>query len=128
MYTITEAASILKGTLVLNENDNQTFRYLLTDSRQIGVAGESLFAIKGDRHDGHLYINDLIRKGVKILLLAIYLFHKIKKSILLWWKNTLDALQQLTSFHRKNLIENDRKLRAVMAKLLSRNGLPIVQN
>lgn len=43
MYTITEAASILKGTLVLNENDNQTFRYLLTDSRQIGVAGESLF-------------------------------------------------------------------------------------
>ena len=54
MYTITEAASILKGTLVLNVNDNQTFRYLLTDSRQSGVAGESLFfAIKGDRHDGH---------------------------------------------------------------------------
>lgn len=45
MYTITEAASILNGKMVLNVNDCQTFRYLLTDSRQSGVAGESLFLL-----------------------------------------------------------------------------------
>lgn len=102
MYTITEAASILKGTLVLNENDNQTFRYLLTDSRQIGVAGESLFfAIKGDRHDGHLYINDLIRKGVKNFVVSDIPISQNKEVNFIVVENTLDALQQLASFHRK---------------------------
>ena len=102
MYTITEAASILKGTLVLNENDNQTFRYLLTDSRQIGVAGESLFfAIKGDRHDGHLFINDLIRKGVKNFVVSDIPISQNKEANFIVVENTLDALQQLASFHRK---------------------------
>lgn len=102
MYTITEAASILKGTLVLNENDNQTFRYLLTDSRQIGVAGESLFfAIKGDRHDGHLFINDLIRKGVKNFVVSDISISQNKEANFIVVENTLDALQQLASFHRK---------------------------
>ena len=102
MYTITEAASILKGTLVLNENDNQTFRYLLTDSRQIGVAGESLFfAIKGDRHDGHLYINDLILKGVKNFVVSDIPISQNKEVNFIVVENTLDALQQLASFHRK---------------------------
>lgn len=101
MYTITEAASILKGTLVLNVNDNQTFRYLLTDSRQSGVAGESLFfAIKGDRHDGHLFINDLIRKGVKNFVVSDTHTSQNKEANFIVVENTLDALQQLASFHR----------------------------
>ena len=102
MYTITEAASILNGKMVLNVNDCQTFRYLLTDSRQSGVAGESLFfAIKGDRHDGHLFINDLIRKGVKNFVVSDTPVSQNKEANFIVVENTLDALQKLASFHRK---------------------------
>ncbi len=40
-------------------------KYLLTDSRYVEKATESIFfAIRGQRHDGHEYISDLIAKGV----------------------------------------------------------------
>ncbi len=39
---------------------------LLTDSRQLSVPQNTLFfAIKGERHDGHRFITELYRKGVR---------------------------------------------------------------
>lgn len=41
-------------------------KYLLTDSRYVDKATESIFfAIKGNRHDGHQFIAELINKGVR---------------------------------------------------------------
>lgn len=40
--------------------------YLLTDSRQISFPEQSIFfAIKGDRHDGHQFLSELYKNGVR---------------------------------------------------------------
>jgi len=45
---------------------NTTAQYLLTDSRYVEQATESIFfAIKGERHDGHAFIDELYNKGVR---------------------------------------------------------------
>ena len=41
-------------------------QYLLNDSRQLSSPSSSIFfAIKGLHHDGHQYLDDLYRKGVR---------------------------------------------------------------
>ncbi|MBX2841022.1 MAG: bifunctional UDP-N-acetylmuramoyl-tripeptide:D-alanyl-D-alanine ligase/alanine racemase [Flammeovirgaceae bacterium] len=79
-------------------------RYLLIDSRKLISGKDSIFfAIKGLRHDGHLYINELYKKGVKAFVVSdsgtkweeSFQEAKFFKS-----ENTVQTLQQLVAFHR----------------------------
>lgn len=100
-YSLSDISAVIKGQLFLNVPDSQHFRFLLTDSRSSGMAAESLFfAIKGDRHDGHKFIGDLIKSGVKNFIVStdVYLQHQDANFIRV--ENTLDALQQLAAYHR----------------------------
>ena len=76
---------------------------LLTDSRKIAHAETSLFfALKGDRHDGHRFIESCAEQGVSNFIVS-----EFKDE----WKNlpanfvvvtdTLDALQKLATYHRE---------------------------
>ena len=63
-YTIQEIAALLKAKASVVEN--QRISWLLTDSRSSFFPEESLFfALKTSRNDGHRYIGDLYKRGIR---------------------------------------------------------------
>jgi Alr-MurF fusion protein len=80
-----------------------TIEYLLLDSRKVNSPGTSLFfALKGSRRDGHAFIPELYKKGVRNFVVS----EKTDASAypeanLLFVEDTLAALQQLAAYHRK---------------------------
>jgi alanine racemase len=78
-YTSADIAKITKSALT--GPSDLIVSELITDSRQTSFAEEAAFiAISGKNHDGHLFIDTLYRKGVKVFIvsrlpenLAIYL-------------------------------------------------------
>ena len=79
--------------------------WLLTDSRSLCFPAETLFfAIKTKRNDGHNYIRELYKRGVRNFVVS-YLpddMNDYKESNFLLVRNTLTALQTLAAEHRKS--------------------------
>ncbi len=101
-YTIEEVARILSGELIINNEQRTVITELLTDSRIIIKKETSLFfALKG-RQDGHSFIPSLIEKGVSNFIVSNHNneFKELPANFVLV-EDTLVALQQLASFHRK---------------------------
>ena len=105
-YTIGEIAGIINAELVtFDGNENQKERkinWLLTDSRSLCFPEETLFfALKSQRNDGHRYIEELYHRGVcNFVVEQTEGLEHLKHACLLKVSNTLDALQNLASYHR----------------------------
>lgn len=66
MFSIQEIVAITKGSAIQLAYPYDRLSHLLIDSRKIVFAQTSLFfAIHGERHNGHLFIPELIKKGVR---------------------------------------------------------------
>lgn len=102
-YSLATISTIVNGTLT-GINGSHLIKNLLIDSRKINDVDTSLFfAIKGERHDGHAYIQELYEKGIRgfvVTRLPENIEHFAAANFILV-KNTLFALQQLCAFHRK---------------------------
>ena len=74
------------------------------DSRKASSdPGTLFFAIKGDRHDGHAYIADLYRDGIRQFVvdhLPVQLTD-LPEANILSVTSTVDALQKIAAFHRR---------------------------
>ena len=101
-YSVNEIATIVKGELkgasdiIIND--------ILIDSRKLGNPSVSLFfAIKGDRHDGHNYIDDLYQKGVLFFVVTALPanIEQLKNACFVIVSNVLQSLQELCAHHRK---------------------------
>ncbi len=103
MYTIQNITSIVKGKLFLNALKSEGIEELLTDSRKISHAETSLFfALKGDRHDGHRYIEGCAEQGVLNFIVSDFKDEwKSLKANFIVVEDTLDALQLLAKHHRE---------------------------
>jgi alanine racemase len=101
-YSTQDIASQLSGTLFSGAPENSTIQHILTDSRRIMAPASSLFfAIAGDRHNGHSYIDQLIKDGVRNFVVSENnenYAHLPANFIVV--KNSLAALQQLVQQHR----------------------------
>ena len=79
-------------------------RWLLTDSRSLCFPEETLFfALKTQRNDGHRYINDLYRRGVRHYVVEQVPEHyevRFPEANFLRVPHTLAALQRLAERHR----------------------------
>ncbi|MEM7108146.1 MAG: Mur ligase domain-containing protein, partial [Bacteroidota bacterium] len=65
MMLFSELHQIVQGE-VINLRTDEEIRYLLTDSRKANsIKGSLFFAIRGVRHDGHHYIQDLCKRGIR---------------------------------------------------------------
>ena len=89
---------------------NSTAKYLLTDSRLLIYPAETLFiAIKGERHDGHVFIKDLYQKGVRQFIIeSKAISESLQKSIselpdVQVWEvgSSITALKQLAKHKRE---------------------------
>jgi alanine racemase len=84
--------------------------YILTDSRQVSFPGQSIFfAIKGERHDGHLFLPELYDAGVREFVVEEAAFSESLRKATTEWKDakiwivssSIRALQQLVADKRK---------------------------
>lgn len=101
IYTAEHIASIINGELV--KKNKSPIIHLLFDSRKIISPDSSLFfAIKGSRKNGHQYISDLYTKGVKNFVVSDRIDHeKYPEANFIKVNDTLDALQTLAAYHRR---------------------------
>ena len=93
---------------IVNGKCKKTIDYEITrisiDSRTILEPENTLFfALAGKRNNGHNYIPELIKKGVKNFVISEDFVYKIQYNEInfITVGNTLFALQQLAKFHRK---------------------------
>ena len=99
-YSI-EKITTLMGARRIGKADAQ-IRWLLTDSRSLCFPEETLFfALKTNRNDGHRYIEDLYRRGVKNFVVeASYGAGAVNDANFLVVPSPLEALQRLAERHR----------------------------
>ena len=102
MYTSTKISEIVEGKLIGKDNNQIVINQLLTDSRRLRDPQQTLFfAIKSERNNGINYINDLYNRNVRCFVIQEDIdFLKYKDASFIKVKNTLDALQKLTEYHR----------------------------
>jgi len=103
MLSLRQIEQIIKGR-VLKFSEDAPIAYLLLDSRKIISPLNSLFfAIKGKRHDGHKFIADLYREGVRNFVVEkqaqVNPSHYYEANIV-EVDNAIDALQEVAAFHR----------------------------
>ena len=96
-YTLSEFASITNGTI--EGNENAIITSLSTDSRSFSAGNQLLFvALVGVNHDGHSFINDLVKKGI-----TNFLVERIPSGITANFvkvENTKIAFQTFAMYHR----------------------------
>jgi alanine racemase len=98
VYSIRTIAEIIKGRLL--SDANVTIEHLGYDSRKLQHAQTSLFfALKTTHADGHRFIQDAYKKGVRAFVVSEPI--ELKDAAVILVKNTLDALQELSAHHRR---------------------------
>jgi alanine racemase len=99
-YSLDHIARIVGSASKVADSD---IAYLVLDSRKIYSPATSLFfALKGDRRDGHLFIAEVYKKGVRNFVVSeppnCTAYPEANFIVV---KNSLEALQQLAAYHRK---------------------------
>ena len=101
-YTI-EKVTTLIGARRYGDSD-ASIGFILTDSRSLCFPEETLFfALKSDRNDGHNYIPELYRRGVRNFVVSevpMGWASDYPEANFLKVVNTLEALQRLAERHR----------------------------
>ncbi len=100
-YLLSEIAKICGGDL---RGDDQMVECVITDSRSSACTTHGLFvAMQGANHDSHLYIKEMVRRGVRAFLVERGgEFSQIDGVSFVVVDSSLDALQSLASHHRDN--------------------------
>lgn len=105
MYTIKEIAGILKScTVFASLEEDLCVDHLAIDSRQVDLSDKSLFfAFKTSTNDGHRYIPQLIKAGVRAFVVSdrAALTHLRSGCAFFLVDDVLRALQLLSAHHRK---------------------------
>lgn len=122
-YFIKDIARIISGTLSGNGNPDAAIRHLLIDSRSISSPESSLFfALKTDRNDGHRFISDSYKRGVRNFIVS-----SLPDSLtdyegvnFILVKDTLAALQLFAAKHR-------RKFNIPVIGITGSNGKTIIK-
>jgi Alr-MurF fusion protein len=101
-YTLNDIADIWDARRRIC--DNLPIRWLLTDSRSLSFPEESLFfALKTARNDGHRYIPELYKRGLRNFVVTKDSFDlaEFPEANVVWVPDALKALQQLAATHRR---------------------------
>ncbi len=98
-----DIATIIKGDLI--GNPGLPALELITDSRQFTFDEGLIFlAIRGKNHDGHLFIENLYSRGVRVFIVenlpADTDYYADSAFVII--KNSIEALQLLAGYKRKN--------------------------
>jgi UDP-N-acetylmuramyl pentapeptide synthase len=103
LNTLFDIALIINAKCIGSQNTEANFQ-LLIDSRTLTSPENTIFfALKTPYNDGHKYIGELIKKGVKYFVVDQESYIKEDQNLsFLLVENTLSALQNLSAHHRQN--------------------------
>ncbi|MCC9169193.1 bifunctional UDP-N-acetylmuramoyl-tripeptide:D-alanyl-D-alanine ligase/alanine racemase [Pontibacter harenae] len=104
MLTFQELVSITKGE-ALQYKQSLPIVQLLTDSRKLSQPGSTLFfAIKGRWNDGHTYLKQLFKQGVRQFVVESLTEAEAQQlypeANIIWVPNSMEALQAAAAWHR----------------------------
>ncbi len=104
MYNIADIEKITAGKFLLSNNPAAVIEHLLIDSRKLLFPSSTLFfTLTGTRRQGNAFVKDLYSKGVcNFIVDASFTFlpEDFAAANIIQVKNVLQALQQLTGYHR----------------------------
>lgn len=101
-FSIHDIAALTEGNLI-RKGASRMIERLLIDSRKLTHAGDGLFfAIRSSRNDGHKYIEDAYRAGVRNFVVEQSLGDMLlEEANVLVVANSIKALQKVATAHRK---------------------------
>jgi Alr-MurF fusion protein len=123
-----DLSNILLGKNLQSSNPTAKIGQILLDSRQISEAKTALFfALVGKRNDGHVFLTELYQAGVRQFVVSqkVETAH-FPNANFYWVKDTLLALQQLTTHHRQSFLVNENGLKHIIG-ITGSNGKTIVK-
>lgn len=104
-WTVADCVAAVGGEVLGSQTDIR-FAGICIDSRRISER-DLFVAIKGETHDGHGFAEDVVRKGVRGLLLARTMLEQLpwakwvaEKVVCIAVDDTIDALGRLAAYHR----------------------------
>ena len=104
MYNIADIEKITAGKFLLSNNPAAVIEHLLVDSRKLLFPSSTLFfTLAGPRRQGNAFVKDLYNKGVRNFIVDAsftFLTEDFAAANIIQVKNVLQALQQLTGYHR----------------------------
>lgn len=108
-YNLSQISNILscplKGNRLATANTQPQVSLLLTDSRSLTFADQTLFvALRTTKGDGHRYVPHLYNKGVRAFLVSESpdtFRNTCPEAWFLYVNDTLRALQRLAAYHRQ---------------------------
>lgn len=98
---LTQIAKVLRANIP--QGIDADIQWLLTDSRSLSFPTETLFfALKSERNDGHHYVEELYERNLRYFVVSEISFDvaKMPDAVFLFVGDTLQALQQLATYHR----------------------------
>lgn len=98
---LTQIAKVLRVNIP--QGIDADIQWLLTDSRSLSFPTETLFfALKSERNDGHHYVEELYERNLRYFVVSEISFDvaKMPDAVFLFVGDTLQALQQLATYHR----------------------------
>ena len=99
-YSIRDIASVIGAST--SGEENVFISHIALDSRKLYSPASSIFfALKGPRRDGHQFIPELYKKGVRCFVVNESPAKFNEDAIFLVVPDTLDALQKLAASHRQ---------------------------
>lgn len=101
-YSIKYIAAVTGGEFLQYRQD-AVIEHLLPDSRKLIFPSTSLFfALKGPRRDGHQFIGDLYKRGVRSFIVSTRVeLSELPEANILLVNDTTEALQQVAATHRR---------------------------
>lgn len=96
--------TILQAEIIQNNDFEKNIQHLLIDSRQLAFPSQSLFfAIQGERHDGHDFLEELYQKGLRNFVIEKNQdLPTLTEANILKVESSIETLQKLARIHRKN--------------------------
>ncbi len=103
-YSINKLLQITGGELLISEN-REGISSIVLDSRKISNAHSALFiAIKGERHDAHNHLQDVIDSGGRTFIIERDVnLENLQNCTVIRVASSIVALQQMAQFHREKV-------------------------
>src|SRR5436190_11249050 len=88
---------------ILQLSEDRPIQTLLIDSRKAVISqGSVFFAMKGERHDGHRFLDELYRNGVRQFVVERKVnVASFKEANIIVVKSSLECLQAIARRHRE---------------------------
>ncbi len=101
-YTVATFAEMLSGKWLVQGHKDEYIAHLLTDSRLFQPRqGSVFFAIRSRRNDGHKYVQDLLKRGMKNFVLSdAGLAQSLRDVNVILVDDAVAALQRMAAIHR----------------------------